>query len=59
MQDHQTCFYLKKTLKLENVFVKHYAPNLMPDPKGEWSLKENISELHYGICLSVHLHLGL
>ena len=23
--------------KLENVFVKHYAPNHMPDPKGEWS----------------------
>ena len=24
-------------IKLENVFVKHYAPNHMPDPKGEWS----------------------
>ena len=35
-------------IKLENVFVKHYAPNHMPDPKGEWSLKENNSELHYG-----------
>ena len=34
--------------ELENVFVKHYAPNHMPDPKGEWSLKENNSELHYG-----------
>ena len=33
--------------KLENVFVKHYAPNHMPDPKGGWSLKENNSELHY------------
>ena len=30
----------------------------MPDPKGEWSLKENNSELHYGIR-TVHLHLGL
>ena len=30
--------------KLENVFVKHYAPNHMPDSKGEWSLKENNSE---------------
>ena len=40
--------------QLENVFVKHYAPNLMPDPKGEWSLKENISELHYGICSKVY-----
>ena len=34
--------------KLENVFVKHYAPNHMPDPKGEWSLKENNLELYYG-----------
>ena len=40
--------------QLENVFVKHYAPNLMPDPKGEWSLNENISELHYGICSKVY-----
>ena len=38
----------KNRIKLENVFVKHYAPNHMPDPKGEWSLKENNSELHYG-----------
>ena len=32
-----------QTLKkqLENMFVKHYAPNNMPDPKREWSLKEN------------------
>ena len=41
-------------LKLENVFVKHYAPNHMPDPKGEWSLKENNSELHNGICSKVN-----
>ena len=40
-------------IKLENVFVKHYAPNHMPDPKGEWSLKENNLELHYGICSNV------
>ena len=40
--------------KLENVFVKHYAPNHMPDPKGELSLKENNSELHYGIRLKVN-----
>ena len=40
--------------KLENVFVKHYAPNHMPDPKGEWSLKQNNSELHYGICSKVN-----
>ena len=40
--------------QLENVFVKHYAPNHMPDHKGEWSLKENNSELHYGICSKVN-----
>ena len=40
--------------KLENVFVKHYAPNHMPDPKGEWCLKENNSELHYRICSKVY-----
>ena len=43
-----------KKKQLENVFVKHYAPNHMPDPKGEWSLKENNSELHYGICSKVY-----
>ena len=42
------------SLKLENVFVRHYAPNHMPDPKGEWSLKENNSELHYGIGSEVN-----
>ena len=26
----------------------------MPDPTGEWSLKENNSELHYGICSKVN-----
>ena len=26
----------------------------MPDPKGEWSLKENNSELHYRICSKVN-----
>ena len=36
------------------MLVKHYAPNHMPDPKGEWSLKENNSELHYGICSKVN-----
>ena len=25
------------------MFVKHYAPNQMPDPKEEWSLLENIN----------------
>ena len=39
-------FTLPKQSKPENVFVKHYAPNHMPDHKGEWSLKENNSELH-------------
>ena len=45
---------LDKLSELENVFAKHYAPNHMPDPKGEWSLKENNSELHYGICSKVY-----
>ena len=44
----------QKQHKLENVFIKHYAPNHMPDPKGEWSLKENNSELHHGICSKVN-----
>ena len=26
----------------------------MPDPKGEWSLKENYSELHHGICSKIN-----
>ena len=43
----------KKQKKLENVFVKHYATNHMPHPKGDWSLKENNSELLYGICSKV------
>ena len=34
--------------------MKHYAPNHMPDPKGEWTLKENNSELHHGIYLKVN-----
>ena len=33
---------------------KTLCPNHMPDPKGEWSLKENNSELHYGICSKVY-----
>ena len=36
------------------MFVKHYATNHMPDPKGEWSLKENNLELHYGIRSKVN-----
>ena len=36
------------------MFVKHYAPNHMPDPKGEWSLKEHNSELHHGIRSKVY-----
>ena len=41
-------------MELENVFEKHYAPNHIPEPKGEWSLKENNSELHHGICSKVN-----
>ena len=40
--------------KLENVFMKHYAPNHMPDPKGEWTLKENNSALHHRIYSKVN-----
>ena len=47
------CLPIYTLLKLENVFVKDYAPNHMPDPKGEWSLKENNSALNYGICSKV------
>ena len=36
------------------MFVKHYAPKHMPDPKREWSLKENSSELHYRIHSKVN-----
>ena len=36
------------------MFVKHYAPQPHADPKGEWSLKENNSGLHYGICSKVY-----
>ena len=32
------------------MFIKHYAPNHMPDPEGEWTLKENNSEFHHRIC---------
>ena len=41
--------HVRYKLKPENVFVKHYASNHMPDPKGKWSLKERNSELHNGI----------
>ena len=34
--------------------MKHYAHNHMPDPKGEWTLKENNSELHHGIYSKVN-----
>ena len=40
--------------KLENVFMDHNAPNHMPDPKGEWTLKEYNSELHHGIYSKVN-----
>ena len=43
--------------ELENVLMKHYAPNHMPDPKGEWTLKENNSELHHVINSKVNLFI--
>ena len=45
---------MKTWLKLENVFMNHYAPNHMPDSKGEWTLKENNSELHHVIYSKVN-----
>ena len=51
---HQALFSSKDKSKLEIKFIKHYAPDHMPDPKGEWSLKENNSELHHGICSKVN-----
>ena len=54
LQPRPTTFSYRH-LKLENVFVKHYAPNHMPDPKGEWSLKDNNSQLHnYCVCSKVN-----
>ena len=48
-------FYAKlNEIKLENVFIKHYVPNHMPDHKGKWFLKEHNSELHYGNCSKVN-----
>ena len=47
-------FFPSTTILTRNCVIKHYAPNHMPDPKGEWSLKENNSELHYGICSKVN-----
>ena len=43
-----------KKKNLENVFMKHYAPNHMPGPKGKWILKENNSELHHEIYSKVN-----
>ena len=37
------------TPETKKCVFKTLCPNHMPDPKGEWSLKENNSELHYGI----------
>ena len=42
LQHQQSLYHVFIDFKLENVFVKHYAPNHMPDPKGEWSLKKII-----------------
>ena len=41
MQSHR---YIPQTFWSgdKKVFVKHYVPNRMPDPKGEWSLLINI-----------------
>ena len=33
-------------IKLENVFVKHYAPNYMPDPKDNGLYQKHIDHAH-------------
>ena len=49
-------FICKIQFKLEKVFVKHYAPNCMPEPKRECSLLKNVdgnnSEVHKSIYSS-------
>ena len=47
-------YYAIELFSRKNVFMKHYAPNHMPDPKVEWTLKENNSELHHGIYSKVN-----
>ena len=44
-------------MKLENLFVKHYALNQMPDPKGEWSLLESINGNKLGLISQSTYHL--
>ena len=44
-------FNLHKTRKC---VYETLCPNHMPDPKGEWTLKENNSELHQGIYSKVN-----
>ena len=41
------------------MFVKHYAPNHMPDPKGEWSLKEIIQNFITEYVQKFIIHLTL
>ena len=48
-------FLCKIQSKLENVFVKHFAPNHMPDPKVEWSLLENINGNNSELQQSIYL----
>ena len=46
--------FQKKKNKTRKWFMKHYAPNHMPDPKGEWTLKENNTELHHRMYSKVN-----
>ena len=46
-----------KTIPTRKCVCKTLCPNHMPDPKGEWSLKENNSELHYRICSKVYQYI--
>ena len=46
--------YPAKHVITRKCVYKTLCPKHMPDPKGKWSLKENNSELHYGIRSKVN-----
>ena len=44
---------LPSKVELENVFVKHYVPNHIPNPKREWNIDGNHSVVDRLIYLSI------
>ena len=42
-------------VKLENVFVKHYAPHHMPDPKRQVSVLKHIDKYHSKVNQLINL----